>query len=78
MITMTFTVDELDYATIQKEIARRQSGTRMTDPNDPSRTVPCLPDGDSDMIGAMIAEIIRDLNDYRDLRAGRTPGWMAK
>jgi hypothetical protein len=60
MSRMILELDEADYATIQQEIARRQvRGDTET-----------LPDFDPDhqnIAGAMIAETIRDLDDYRDL-----------
>ena len=55
--TMTLVLDEDDYRDIQAEIALRQArgGAAM------------LPDGDSNLAGAYIAEAVRDLTDYRDL-----------
>lgn len=52
-------LDEMDWDTIQREFARRQSV------RDDSGTL--LPDTDSNLAGAMIAEAIRDLQEYRDL-----------
>lgn len=52
--TLTLELDELDYDTIQKELTLRKGRP--------------LPDGDGNDEGRMIAECIRDLNDYRDLR----------
>lgn len=71
MPVMTFTVDELDYAAIQREIAQRQVRSRMPDPENPGRTIPCLPEGDSDLEGAVIAEMARDLKEYRALFVAR-------
>ena len=46
-------MDEDDYRDLQKEFARRQA-----------RSQP-LPEGESDIRGAMIGEIVRDLVEYR-------------
>ena len=54
---MTFVVDEDDYSTIQAEIAKRQAEGRTG----------VLPEGESDLVGSHIAEMIRDLDDYRSL-----------
>ncbi len=76
MKTMTLTLDELDYDTIQKEIAARQMNRW---PNDDSlgghisgidgvrRTGTILPDGDSCLAGSIFAECVRDLDEYRAL-----------
>ena len=48
-------VDELDYQAIQTEFAKRQGQRRP------------LPEGESDLAGAMVAEAIRDLDEYRAL-----------
>jgi hypothetical protein len=53
--TLVLNLDEEDYATIQQEIAMRQAQDRN------------LPDGDSNLAGAMLAECIRDLEEYRAL-----------
>ena len=60
--TMTLTLDELDYAAIQKEIAGRQERSRAIDPDGPT----IVPDGNSCLAGAILAECCRDLIDYRD------------
>ena len=62
---MTLELDDLDYATIQKEIAYRQARSRLIDPQGPT----IIPDGESCLAGALIAECIRDLTDYR-IQAG--------
>lgn len=59
MRTITLELDEDDWDTIQGEIARRQSRR--------DKHGPLLPDGDSNMIGAMLAEAVRDLEEYRAL-----------
>lgn len=64
---MELVLDELDYDTIQREIAHRQERSRW---EDDGGTI--IPEGDSDLAGAIIAEIIRDLDDYRDL-SGSNP-----
>lgn len=65
MRTITLELDEDDWNTIQSELARRQSHRGADGPS--------LPDGESNMNGAMIAEAIRDLNDYRDLWEAENP-----
>ena len=62
---MTLELDNLDYATIQWEIAYRQARSRLIDPKGPT----LVPDGESCLAGALIAECIRDLTDYR-IQAG--------
>jgi hypothetical protein len=62
---MTLELDVLDYATIQKEIAYRQARSRLIDPQGPT----LVPGGESCLAGALIAEAIRDLIDYR-IQAG--------
>lgn len=54
-------LDELDYDTIQNELARRQA-VRF-----PDGTGPIVPDGDSNLAGAMLAEAIRDIDEYRSI-----------
>ena len=58
---MTLTLDDDDFDTIQKEITERQ----VRDRKNFGRVM--LPDGDSDLAGAILAECIRDLNEYRRL-----------
>lgn len=60
---MTLELDEADYDAIQAEIARRQARSRAIDPGGPT----LLPDGESDLAGAILAECVRDLDDYRAL-----------
>lgn len=52
-------LDELDWDVIQNEMARSQA-CRDEDG-------PILPDGESNLPGAILAEAIRSLNEYRDL-----------
>lgn len=54
-------LDEEDDQTIQSEIARRQAASRRIDPASPT----ILPSGQSNLIGAIFAECVRDLEDYR-------------
>jgi hypothetical protein len=74
--TMTLTLDELDYATIQREIAHRQVRSRwpvgnespgLIDPDGPPKSGTILPDGESCLAGAILAECVRDLDEYRTL-----------
>ena len=57
MRTITLELDEDDWDSIQGEIARRQVNR--------DKDGPLLPDGESNMVGAMLAEAVRDLQDYR-------------
>lgn len=57
--TITLVLDELDWDAIQSEFAKRQSRR--------DEDGPLLPDGESNLEGAMVAEIVRDLEEYRDL-----------
>lgn len=60
MRTIVLDCDEQDYAVIQREIARRQlqrDGQGMYS----------IPDGESNIAGAVFAECIRDLDEYRSL-----------
>lgn len=71
MKTMTLTLDELDYASIQKEIAERQKLARAIDGGKTTREL--LPDGDSCLAGSIIAECMRDLAEYRALWESEHP-----
>ena len=51
-------LDEEDYNAIQREIARRQC-SRWPDGG------VILPEGESNMVGAILAEACRDLDEYR-------------
>jgi hypothetical protein len=67
-------MDDDDYRDLQKEITHRQSRLRMPDPDRPGRTVVFLPEGESDLAGAIVGEIVRDLWDYRQIwEAGHRP-----
>lgn len=65
MRTITLELDEDDWNTIQSELARQQT---FRDSNGP-----VLPDGDSNMVGAMIAEAIRNLEEYRSIWEAEHP-----
>lgn len=65
MRELLLTLDEDDWNTIQNEIARQQ--TFRDDDG------PILPDGDSNMPGAMIAEAIRNLEEYRAIWTAEHP-----
>jgi hypothetical protein len=76
MRTMTLTLDDDDYDAIQKEIARRQLhrwpdddplGGHVSRIDGVRREGTILPDGDSDLVGAIFAECCRDLEEYRAL-----------
>ena len=58
--TLVLELDELDWDVIQNELAQRQA-ERDAD------GMYSIPDGDSNLAGAVLAECIRDLNEYRDL-----------
>lgn len=57
-------LDEEDWDTIQSEFARRQA-SRIYDGE--GGTQPNLPEGESNDAGAMVAEMVRDLEEYRSL-----------
>ena len=57
--------DDADYDTIQAEFARQQQF------RDKDGTL--LPDGDSNLSGAMVAEAIRNLEEYRQLWESQNP-----
>ena len=57
-------LDEDDWNTIQAEIAARQA-VRISD--GAGSTQPLLPEGESNIAGAIIAEVVRDLQEYRDM-----------
>ena len=57
---MELLLDDDDFNTIQAEITTRQIRDR-------DRHGTMLPDGESSPAGAVLAECIRDLNEYRDL-----------
>lgn len=63
--------DDLDYACIQQEIAHRQARSRAIAPGSPT----ILPEGESNLAGSIVAEMVRDLREYRDLmeRGRKTP-----
>lgn len=58
--TIVLELDEADYDTIQREIAHRQSRIRGV-------VGTLLPDGDSNLAGAIMAEVVRDLDEYRSM-----------
>jgi hypothetical protein len=57
---MELILDEDDYRDLQKEFSLRQSRCRDADGV-------MLPEGESNLPGALIGEIVRGLWDYRDL-----------
>lgn len=59
MRTITLEVDEDDWNTIQNEFARIQAFRDAYGP--------ILPDGESNLAGAMVAEAFRDLEEYREI-----------
>ena len=63
--TITLELDEEDWDTIQREFAKQQSNR--------DEDGPLLPDGTSNMAGAMIAEAIRNLDEYRSLYEDEHP-----
>jgi hypothetical protein len=56
-------LDDLDYDVIQKEITDYQVHCRRIAPAGPT----ILPDGESNLAGAIIAECVRSLNEYRKM-----------
>ena len=66
--TMTFTLDELDYDAVQRAIAKRQLFGRGLE----GVTQTLLPEGvESDLTGAVIAEICRGWLEFLDLTPPR-------
>lgn len=63
---MELSLDELDWNTIQDEIARRQAISRQIFGKGLLEG-PTVPEGESCLAGTVIAECIRDLTEYRDL-----------
>lgn len=61
---MELVLDDLDYETIQGEITKRQVLDRIIDPAGES----IVPDGESNLAGAILAEVVRDLQDLRNLQ----------
>lgn len=61
-------LDDDDFNAIQAEITHRQMRSRWDDAE--GGTV--LPEGESNLAGALLAEVIRDLDDHRDLRGTNT------
>lgn len=59
--TITLECDELDAATINAAIADWQVRTRWA-----SGSV-MLPDGEGNLAGRIVAELIRGLNEYREM-----------
>jgi hypothetical protein len=57
--TIILQLDELDYDCIQEEFARRQANRLDGHAN--------LPDGESNLAGAMVAEMVRDYRELSDL-----------
>lgn len=65
MRTIVLELDEDDWNTIQNEIARQQAFR--------DEDGPMLPDGESNMTGAIIAEAIRNLEEYRAIWEAEHP-----
>jgi hypothetical protein len=63
--TITLVLDELDYDAIQNEFAKMQA---IRDEDGP-----LLPDGESNLEGGMVAEIVRELNAYRSIWEAEHP-----
>lgn len=59
MRTIILELDEDDWNTVQNEFSRQQ---RFRDEDGP-----ILPDGTSNLQGAMVAEAIRNLEEYRSM-----------
>lgn len=73
--TIILELDEIDYDTVQREIAHRQARSRLINPTGGT----LLPDGDSNMVGAIFAECCRDLIEYRDrFDEERREDWKSK
>lgn len=66
---MELLLDDEDFDAIQAEITRRQMLSRRIDPTGPT----LVPEGTSNLAGAILAEVVRDLDEYRDLCNGEPP-----
>lgn len=69
MPTMTLTLDDDDYAAIQRAITHYQTTQRWDD----EEGGVMLPDGESCLAGAILAECCRDLEEYRALYNAEHP-----
>lgn len=58
---LVLVLDAADHDAIQAELARRQAGSRAVDPDGPT----LVPEGESNLAGALLAECVRDLDEYR-------------
>lgn len=58
MKTMTLEVDQDDFDAIQSAVCRRQA-------------VQCLPDGDGNLVGRIVAEICRGWSERMDAQTGK-------
>lgn len=72
-ITVTMDMDEFDFKTLLEETKEREKRSKAL-----GLAETLLPDGDSDETGAIVAECIRDLNEYRQLSAAREREAKAK
>ena len=60
-------LDQLDYDVIAKEIANYQASSAKIRAMSGGKGGAILPDGDSNLAGAIIAESIRSLVEYREM-----------
>lgn len=65
--TITLQLDEADWDTLQGEIASRQRRSRWPE----GGTI--VPNGESCLVGSLLAEAIRDLDEYRSMYNGTDP-----
>lgn len=63
--TILLELDQDDWDTIQNEFAKQQANR--------DEDGPLLPDGTSNLAGAMLAEAIRNLDEYRSLYNAEHP-----
>lgn len=68
--TITFVLDDDDHAAFQKQVAYYQTRYRVKN-EETGKTEPLLPEGDSDLLGAIVGEAMRDLDEYRTLYVSR-------
>lgn len=59
-------LDDEDFDVIEAEITRRQVASRSIDPTGPT----LLPEGESNLAGACLAESIRELVEWRERGRG--------
>ena len=60
-------LDEIDYDTIQDYMADQQKSSALICQAEGTRPRTILPDGDSNLAGALMAECVRNVLEYRSM-----------